>query len=331
MEKTRNKITYLSFVLSIFIVFRHAVNIGPYGISGGWYYWLMRVVQEGTELIVPTFFAISGYQFFQNFEWNKVESKLKSRFFSLVIPYLIWNTAGYLFYCLLGCIPMVREHISEAIDPLTLSNVIKNALSPNYNGPMWFLEYLIVYVAGGPIVYVLLRQGLLGCVLCAAAYLFGLKLNSGLLLYWVSFLFGALWGLHGKSLVQMRYGKRMRLCAGAVLCGLILSGLVLNLGRADRMLLKLIGVSAIWVLSDGLAVEAKPAWWMKISFFIFCTHSIVLESIEKVIMLLLGKNLWGAFIDFLTAPVCTILIIIGAAYVLKKNSSVWKILSGNRG
>ena len=331
MEKTRNKITYLSFVLSIFIVFRHGVNIGPYGITGGWYYWFMRIVQEGTELIVPTFFAISGYQFFQNFEWNKVSSKLKSRFYSLVIPYLIWNTAAYLFYCLIGCFPIVKEHISEGIDSLTFANLIKNALSPNYNGPMWFLEYLIIYVAFAPILFFLIKRKLLGCVLLAAAYLSGLYLRSGLLIYWVPFLFGAFMGLHGKKLVQMRYGRSARFCAAMILCVLILSGLALDFSRPDRMGLKLIGIVSIWVLSDVFAVEAKPMWWMKISFFIFCTHSIILESIEKVILIFLGKNLFGAVVDFFAAPILTLLIIIGAAFVIKKNEVVWKIISGNRG
>ena len=66
-------------------------------------------------------------------------------------------------------------------------------------------------------------------------------------------------------------------------------------------------------------------------FFIFCTHSLSLESIEKVFLLLLGNTMMGSVVDFILAPIIALGIITGAAYILKyRMSTVWKIVTGNR-
>lgn len=66
-------------------------------------------------------------------------------------------------------------------------------------------------------------------------------------------------------------------------------------------------------------------------FFIFCTHSLILESIEKVFLLLLGNTMMGSVVDFILAPIIALGIITGAAYILKyRMYTVWKIVTGNR-
>lgn len=47
------------------------------------------------HIAVPTFFVISGYLFFQGFgiwDWRLYRSKINKRIYTLLIPYLVWNS-----------------------------------------------------------------------------------------------------------------------------------------------------------------------------------------------------------------------------------------------
>lgn len=49
---------------------------------------------------------MSGYLFFKNLEyWNNQEyvKKIKSRFWTLFIPYILWNLIGFCFFVYYRC------------------------------------------------------------------------------------------------------------------------------------------------------------------------------------------------------------------------------------
>lgn len=96
-------IHYLRFPLAVLVVILHAeprivdwditqmdsCNIGA-NIAGTIMYGMSHVF---TQIAVPTFFLISGFLFFKGLEqWDKSiwKRKIKSRFSSLILPYIIW-------------------------------------------------------------------------------------------------------------------------------------------------------------------------------------------------------------------------------------------------
>ena len=85
----------------------------------------------------------------------------------------------------------------------------------------------------------------------------------------------------------------------------------------------------MWVFFDVFAIETKPKQWMKYSFVMFVSHSMILEPIEKVILLLFGNNVIGAAIDYFVAPLLTTLIICFICLILEK-INLYKYLSGGR-
>lgn len=155
-KKYRNKITYLSLTLAIMVVIRHSVNIDVYGLSGGLYY-LELCISEITDLCVPTFFAISGYLFFQNFSYQDLPRKWKSRFFSLVIPYCVWNELAYLYYELLSILPIIGSYINQEIEPFNIQWFFKNMILGGHN-ITWFLEYLIIFTIICPVFYFFIKN-----------------------------------------------------------------------------------------------------------------------------------------------------------------------------
>lgn len=86
-----------------------------------------------------------------------------------------------------------------------------------------------------------------------------------------------------------------------------------------------------WLAMDLFSYSGEAKWWMKCTFFYYCAHDVVLESIEKLILVLFGKNRIMALIDYIMAPVLTLVILIGAAWLMKRyTEKIWKVLNGGR-
>lgn len=152
----RNKITYISFILALTVVVRHTVNIEIYNLQSGVLWLTESFIRSFSEVAVPTFFVLSGYLFFVNFQYNKLPDKWKSRFFSIVLPYLIWNMAAYLFYQGIALIPFVRSSLNQVLEPFSVKMLLLNAVY-GYHNITWFLRYLALYIFITPLLYFLLK------------------------------------------------------------------------------------------------------------------------------------------------------------------------------
>lgn len=84
-------------------------------------------------------------------------------------------------------------------------------------------------------------------------------------------------------------------------------------------------------MMDLFSCEHEVPWWIKCTFFYYCAHDMVLEAVEKIILLIGGRNMFMAWADYILAPVITLLILIASAWILQKYMPpVWKLLSGWR-
>lgn len=331
-KELRNKFTYTSWILAVIVVVRHTVNYETYSCLGGAWLYFLKWMDKMTEIAVPTFFTISGYLFYQNFEYSKIIDKWKSRIKGLVVPYVIWVTIGYLYYVVLKHIPAVGNRISMTIEPLNATNLLKNILYGNYNGPLWFMRSLMVFVFVTPAFYWIIRRWRLGIVVCVGAILLlhyrfgiiGLDILQWLLGVWIA--------ARHKDIVENLTCPKW-ISGVAIVAIVLIANLKMWMPEyevAENVLL--IGeVILTWMAMDLVRIKETPKWWMTISFFIFCTHSLILESIEKVFLLLLGNTMMGSVVDFILAPIIALGIITGAAYILKyRMYTVWKIVTGNR-
>ncbi|MCR4859754.1 MAG: acyltransferase, partial [Bacteroidales bacterium] len=117
-----------------------------------------RIIIILTKVCVPLFFVISGYLFFRNMPekpdvrwfWGKISS----RFFTLVIPYLIANIIAWV--CYYFAITQVPSMVSGFF-----GDSWKDPLFVFWTGPvnlsLWFIRELIVAVLLSPLVYLLVR------------------------------------------------------------------------------------------------------------------------------------------------------------------------------
>lgn len=102
------KVTIVSFILSVFVLYIHAKNLAYYDFGdaqGTFIYGLNQIMSETLgRIAVPFFFLQSGYWMFRYdiFETKSdtLRRKLKKKVISLGIPYLLWNAFGLLFFTL---------------------------------------------------------------------------------------------------------------------------------------------------------------------------------------------------------------------------------------
>ena len=132
-----NKIIMSSFLLSIFVIYIHANCLKDYGLQNNTSsiaYWIVKIITTGIGgIAVPLFFVISGYLYFRNIDFSidiksQIRRKQKSRVKSIIIPYLIWNTFGMLFYMIIPRISIVNSIMNGSYVEINFMNIIRGIL-----------------------------------------------------------------------------------------------------------------------------------------------------------------------------------------------------------
>lgn len=324
----RNKITYLSFIMAILIVYRHGVNIKIYDVTGI-LYWFQLFVQHLTDTIVPCFFALSGYLFYQNFNYLKLKEKLQSRVKTLILPFIIWCLIGYLFFITLHYI--AGNVINRELPQFELKQTLLDIFIYTKYNVTWFLFNLIVYTYTFPLLYILFKDKMIGFILTITIIALGYYLDNKFVLYSAPYALGVFCGIHYKQLVQEKYSNSAICIAAFIFIASIVIETYLNIGQGPtHILLRMIQIILIWIFADVIAINITPKWWMTISFFIYCIHSMILESYEKIMLLLFGNTSLGSLLDFVLAPIMTFITIYFIAVILRNNDFIWGCLTGYR-
>lgn len=218
----RNKITLLSFFMAVFIVVRHGINYEIYGLTSGGGYWIQRYLRVFSDLMVPSFFALSGYLFYRNYTTEKLLGKLKSRIFSLLIPYLIWNLAAYLFYQIIRFVPGVTESMNHSGADFSVMDMFADMLCGGRN-VTWFIRFLLGFCMVAPIAWYCIKTLLLGALSLVLLIVAGMTLNFNFLSYLAIFLFGGWIGVNWPDKVREKYSTRVRCLSLLLLLSTVLA------------------------------------------------------------------------------------------------------------
>ena len=328
----RNKITIVSFLCSIIVIWIHTFNLAEYGISLSdtgikgvvaaiEFYWSHIV-----GFAVPTFFFISGFLFFRTFEWSKLKQKYESRIRSILIPYFIWCNIYYFVYVLLAHLPFFRNYFYNPKYELTIHNWLM-AMWPECFYTLWFLRNLILFIAVAPLLYILLKNyvkfpvGLISVIVVLVNSCLGIvELPMGLDLY----MLGCYTAINHKEIVFYRNKTLSYVGIGLIVLGLLTRSVSLN------CITIILFSASIWLVLDLFQLDLELPWWMSITFFIYVAHGLVLAFLEKSLLLIGGQNPWLALLDYLFMPFIAVTVLIMVASVLKKRILLWNFLSGYR-
>lgn len=296
-EELYRKFDIISFIMALLVVSIHlAVDYFYQLEADGMAFFITSFIRDNIATIaVPYFFMKSGCLLFRNFELKQYKGKMKRRIKSLVIPYLCWNTICYLFDMLILTVPITADLVAmRSLEPITVSNILKAVFGYSHNYFFWFMARLIIYSVISPIIYFMIKVKWLGIIVVVFCYAGGavplslpyIDKNLGL------FLIGGMIGYYAWPQMQRLYSFRSRI--GALF--LFLAGLIgIQYGNtmANNELLKsichILCVISLWILTGNIGKKQMPLW-IKASFVIYASQTLVASSIEKIIFLLLPHS-----------------------------------------
>ena len=329
-RETSNKITRLSFCLSILVMMIHVTNFRVYGIYRGPLYVAESLIESTANFAVPMFFAISGYMFFRNYRPTLAAEKIKKRIRTVFIPWMVWGLIYCLFFFIISHLPLLNNFVNHKT---SIISSFLNLFTIKSSTHLWYLRNLMIYIITAPAIYYVIknRWGYLSYIIlmCGCYWLLNDQ-SFSISMYSLFFFLGGWTAIHLQAETEKAYS--IELWKAAVLGLALLTVGIWRINRAPYTFFAyLLGIPLIWITADCLRSSEQTPEFMRTSFFIYVSHVLILETVEKLFWVLLPRNQMGAMADYLLAPVITLGLIYMSEKILKKNSKMWGLLTGKRG
>ena len=338
---------FASFILSVLVFFIHTSSFARYVDADGF----VSLFNEKAEFVlknavtrfaVPMFFILSGISFFRGYDNSKYFAKIRSRIFTLVIPYLIWNTIWMVFE--IACSYTFLSSFFAGREPFALTsvNILKGIFFYQYNVPFWFVLDLIIFSLAAPLVHLLVRNKYIGIAsigLFAILADFGVEIPASIFYYPLSivfFLMGALIGEHYFDLATRRSKKETRYFSAIFLVTYIVLKTLFPdqqhpLKTLSQVVVFALAAFSLWNIIDTFAGKLKPRKIYSRSFAIYAMHFNIATVMTSLVFLCLPKNGWMALPNFVITVLLTLILINFICSFLEKNlPKVYSILMGNR-
>ena len=336
----------ISFLLSILVFFIHAyfaqdvlsdsiISVVNHKVS----YFFSRSI---TRFAVPMFFMMSGIAFFKDYNNRKYLNKIKSRVFTLVVPYLLWNTIWMLWEIFTSYSFLARFSTSSEPYQLTLINILKGIFFYGCNIPFWFVFDLIIFSFAAPLVFLIIRNKYVGitAVICLTiASIFGIHLPEAVFYYpmaIVFYLIGAIIGYHFFEFVSKKSSKPMQIASLIYLSVYILAKNIApeNI-HIDNYLTQTIvytlAAFSLWNIFDIFVEGIKTRAIYGRSFAVYAMHLPVAIVILKIFSFCTPQSEWLEIPKFIIMVVLTLTIINLVCIFLEKfTPKIYGILMGSR-
>ena len=286
------KIGFVNGIMCLLVVFLHSYNIERYELAATGVAPILEFFVSKTlgNLAVPIFFFISGILFFRNYNWHKVLEKLKSRFHTLFIPYILWNFIYYAAFLVLVLCPISNKFMDTKEITFNLSELVNAVLFHTYHNSFWFVGQLMIFVLIAPIVYLVIKRkvGILVVPIMLAMMnkthtipFFFTEIITDSLVYWV---LGGWLSIHKAEILSVK-SKWKHLFLYGTVC-LLVARFIYEYSDAWTKItvvsdiLLFINVCFLWFAFDSLSVF-KVFDWMRYSFFIYALHPLIVDTIKK--------------------------------------------------
>ncbi len=332
-------VSCVRFILILLIVFNHT----GFG----------RVADGGFEkqepgiwfnFTSPILAILSGWLFFNNIDNDRCFSKTKKRFFTILVPYVLWSVIYVIIHLVLMnvYVYLTGSKIWASPTPTWSLDYLLDAFwrSPIV-GNFWYLKNILVIVPFNWVFLRMLNQRLVFevfyfTVLCCLFLGVDLWFSDRFIPY---YLIGCYAGFKKFSLKGVVL-KRIPVTMGVLLLFIMLEiwiGKVMhsNIIRIPFILLMaMLGLGVLHEIYNYQTIRSLMRW-EEHSFFIFAAHSIVCSVIGKLLILLMPSSFFqNPFV--LSAMlgiqfIFTVLICVSLSTFTKYTSrSLWKLLIGGR-
>ena len=334
---------YISFILSILVFLIHSYFIQDTGDNS-----LISIINHKTsfffsrsitQFAVPMFFILSGISFFKGYDNKKYPTKIKSRLFTLVIPYLLWNTV-WLIWEVVTSFSALSE--SSVLNGLNLVDILKGIFFYGCNPPFWFIFDLIVFSFAAPVVFLIIRNkyiGIASVVFLSISSYFGIHLPASVFYYPTAIVFyilGALIGYHYFDFACMKSSRTMQI--GSV----IFLGLYILIktfvpqkfhiyNYTAEAIVFILSSFALWNIADIFIEKIKPRAIYRRSFAVYAMHLNVAGIVLKILSVFVPQSKWLEIPKLMFVIISTLLIInLVCSFLEKFLPKIYSIFMGNR-
>jgi len=344
------KIKLLRLPLIIGIITIHS-PIKPVGYADKFFQTFIASTWGGP--CVAFLFILSGFLFFQNFNLslNSYREKLKSRFWTLLVPYLFWNLALLAMVLIVVNISptssTIQGHYKKYIEDYSFANFIDCLTGYRSGSPvayhLWYVRDLIGMVILSPVFLLVARKiPYLGLALLAAPWLLNLQLGfiKIKLLGPLFFYLGCLIAVQKLDLTWLNRRKNLIIgiyLAMAVVLAIIQTSEIKTFHQhLFECCTRVVGTMAIWCASDLITGKLQKVCLnlSGLAFFVYAAHEPMLSSVLKGV---LGKffktpNSITVMVHYLLIVTMATLVTLAAGSLLQRYTpKFFQVITGARG
>ena len=337
-KEMSQRISNANYYLTIIIVLLHSSCMSYANISDATYS-ISKMFQDLLEtfyiITVPSFFAISSYLYFCKINKNNIIKNYVKRFYSLVVPYVIWSILALLLVVFLDKVFSINS-INTAIKPINYDffSITWNIIDSTYNGPLWYVKDLIILIIISPVLlYSIKKLKWINIIFIVATFVFDiiLKIDYYDVLYWLPLYY--LVGYLTINNIELKTTKVIKMAIFAVFLILFLLCYYYNTSTEMVFIYRYF----CWIFT--YVIFSYPIFNKRLlilnehnTFFVFCSHVWCINFVRFILIrFVIDDALVYLAMPFFISTIS--LIIINAICVLLKKyfPKIFSVLSGGRG
>lgn len=238
--------------------------------------------------------------------------KIKKRIFTLLIPFLIWNTI-YTLIILVGFnLPFLSGILNEEmVGKITVKKVLRGVFLAERSVHLWFVQSLIFFVTLTPLFFYVRKNKVVKYCVLGLLIIFNAVRNLGLtggaidIVNKVISFFGKYsMDIHnlvfffvGVCLVDFEWfynPKRQKKLVSFISLVLLIICALLSRGLRDKFVqirfITLYPMIILAWLAGDLFISEKTIKIEKISFYIYCSHYLLQMILKRITYVVLGNN-----------------------------------------
>lgn len=357
-----NTISWAQFICSIVIILDHSFDyLGYEEVTKNQFesvaFFISKMLSGGLAYSsMAIFFLLSSLLLYKN--WNEKDdvgswyaAKIKSRFVSLFIPYILWNTVWTVFY--LGAGILDKSGLTNLSGNIKLIDIFSGILLGKYNEVFWYLKVLMFYVLISPVIGILIEKGKGVTVL----YSFALSCTLFLSLHKVYFYnfynfffwcLGAYLAIYAErnGCISKFVHKKVKVFGNFIFHFISLSLLTwllifdyratlyqhsVFMTNALALLLDVIGTICFWNLLNSFFKKRPAKWYTNCSFLIYAMHKPIQQAFNKITARLFSADLFGYTFNLLGGTVFSLCVILVFVCIMERfMPRVLLVLNGGR-
>lgn len=312
---------------------------------------------------VPIYYFISGYVFFYGVDFTSVvyKKKLKNRFRSLVIPYVVWNVfaLAWILFKSMPCFASLTSGLNSIEPDFSLKALLFSFFNNSQgvvpiegvgaghiypvNSPLWFIRDLIIVVITSPIVYWIVKKIRVPAVVVilvlwfiADYYKWGYA--SQLITAYAFFMWGAYMSVNKKDMMaefgrfsNISYVGYFALAIAYMVCAYVKPEYctILKLMNIFVGLIFAYNVAALLIKKS----ICKPDKFLSSSsFFIYISHFLIYNEVLKILYMIISPETAAGFVLlYLLAIVACVLLLLSMFYLMNRYvPSVLRVIAGRK-